>query len=789
MTEVPSPSWDIAEVVAERMNIDHRVSMNVIDLLEKENTIPFIARYRREQTGMMDVDKLREVHNLLEEYFHHTILYKYCRVSNRKVGTVLYHAVLIPFIARYRREQTGMMDVDKLREVHNLLEELRSVRTKIKSVAQSIEKAGKLSEELKTLLASSQSLPEIEHLYAPYKEGSKGTLAARAKELGLEPLALSVLNDPNRVNFSSWIKQGKKGLSSKEEVETGVINIIADFFSKHKDVMDLLRNLQNKSFSNNVKRAYAKKTEEKSEKTDKSYKYDQYMNFRCRIDYLKPHQVLAINRAESEKVISVKVTFPEKVKATYSRFCERRWIKPHSSDKIQQLVRKGIDQAFSRLIHPLLCRRARTDLTKNAEKASVEVFTSNLKRLLLQPPVRGKAICGLDPGFRNGCKMAIISATGEILHTNVLYIVGCRGDLNRECNKFKQALIKYRCNIIAIGNGTACRETERVVADLINQIHPLNVTYCIVNESGASIYSVSDQAKKEMPSLDVNLRSAVSIARRLQDPLAELVKIDPKHIGVGMYQHDVSDSLLHKSLDSVVEECVSFVGVDVNSGSECLLRRVAGLTETRAKNIVAWRQTNGPFVNRMQIKLVKGIGEKSFVQCAGFVRVLPANEVTGDSNNIKTEKMKTEEDVGENGSKASKLGKRKAVVERKGRSKKAKVDLDYSENPLDRTCIHPESYSIAEKVLHEAGLSGEAIGEEKFVKQIKKWMTSAGIEPLAAKMDVGVPTMQLVYDGLTQLMEHDLRAGFYHSLQKKNNLFSEIFTLLMQRIVAIGLLR
>uniref|UniRef100_A0A8C3CPR3 S1 RNA-binding domain-containing protein 1 n=1 Tax=Cairina moschata TaxID=8855 RepID=A0A8C3CPR3_CAIMO len=614
-------NWDIVQVLSERTNVEPWVCANLIRLFQEENTIPFIARYRKELINNLDADALREV------------------------------------------QQT--------------LEELRSVAKKTHTMIQKLKKEGKLSGCLFTALLNCRTFEELDHVSAPYKTGSKGTKAQRAKQLGLEPAALSLLQNPMEFNLFSYIRPNVKGLANIQEVEAGVQHILADIFAKDKDTLDFIRKLCQQRYIC-IQSALAKVSSKNGNEKDID-KFQLYHEFSCNIKNIQHHQILAINRGENLKILTVKVNIPDGVKNEFCWWCvNERWRpKQFLKPELMRILRNSVEDAYKRLIYPLLCREFRSKLTSDAEKESVMMFGRNLRQLLLTSPVRGRTLMGVDPGYKHGCKLAIISPTSQILHTDIVYLHSGQGF--REAEKIKRLLQQFNCSTVVIGNGTACRETEAYFADLIMKKYfaPLDVVYCIVSEAGASIYSVSPEASKEMPDLDPNLRSAVSIARRVQDPLAELVKIEPKHIGVGMYQHDVSQTLLKATLDSVVEECVSFVGVDINICSEILLRHIAGLNANRARNIIEWREKNGPFINREQLKEVKGLGPKTFQQCAGFIRFNQEYIKTFCSQALLT-----------------KAGAQ-ATSEKQGKKKsKPTPSSSQQPNPLDQTCIHPESYNI-----------------------------------------------------------------------------------------------
>uniref|UniRef100_G1S4R9 S1 RNA-binding domain-containing protein 1 n=1 Tax=Nomascus leucogenys TaxID=61853 RepID=G1S4R9_NOMLE len=691
-------NWDIVQVLSERTNIEPWVCANTIRLFNDDNTIPFIIRYRKELINNLDADSLREV------------------------------------------QQT--------------LEELRAVAKKVHSTIQKIKKEGKMSECLLKAMLNCKTFEELEHVSAPYKTGSKGTKAQRARQLGLEGAARALLEKPGELSLLSYIRPDVKGLSTLQDIEIGVQHILADMIAKDKDTLDFIRNLcQNRHVC--IQSSLAKVSSKKVNEKDVD-KFLLYQHFSCNIRNIHHHQILAINRGENLKVLTVKVNISDGVKDEFCRWCiQNRW-RPRSFAKpeLMKILRNSLNDSFKRLIYPLLCREFRAKLTSDAEKESVMMFGRNLRQLLLTSPVPGRTLMGVDPGYKHGCKLAIISPTSQILHTDVVYLHCGQGF--REAEKIKRLLLNFNCNTVVIGNGTACRETEAYFADLImkNYFAPLDVVYCIVSEAGASIYSVSPEANKEMPGLDPNLRSAVSIARRVQDPLAELVKIEPKHIGVGMYQHDVSQTLLKATLDSVVEECVSFVGVDINICSEVLLRHIAGLNANRAKNIIEWREKNGPFINREQLKKVKGLGPKSFQQCAGFIRINQdyirtfCSQQTETSGQIQGVAVTSSADV-------------EVTNEKQGKKKsKTAVNVLLKPNPLDQTCIHPESYDIAMRFLSSIGGTLYETGKPEMQQKINSFLEKEGMEKIAERLQTTVHTLQVIIDGLSQPESFDFRTDF-----------------------------
>ncbi|RXN28296.1 S1 RNA-binding domain-containing 1 [Labeo rohita] len=710
----------------------------------------------------------------------------------------------IPFMVRYRKELINHMDADAVRDVQLTLEELRSVAKKTKSVAQTLKKEGVLTSQLEMALKNCTTADEIDHVYAPYKKGSKLSKARRAKELGLEPVAQALLQAPQTLDLHSSIKPSTKGLSTLDEVATGVQEILADMIAKDKETLTYVQSLCDRC-AVTIHSAVSKtalKEQQPQEGNQKSKpkdiaKFSLYTDFTCDVHRIQHHQTLAINRGENLKILTVKVNIPDWVK---NDFC--RWWRPQgfARPELMTILKNAAEDSFKRFILPFLSRGYRTKLTTSAEKESIAMFVRNLRQRLLMCPVRGKVIMGVDPGFHHGCKIAVLSPTSQILHTDVVYLHGHAK--HKEAEKLRHLMFKHSCQTIVIGNGKACRETEAFFTDLIKRhfFKPLDVSYCITDEAGASIYSVSPEAVKEMPDMDPNLRSAVSIGRRVQDPLAELVKIDPKHIGIGTYQgyhtakpcqssavsrssycergaqsaarvrlktdgklnvgfrrawsfsgpvgdvglipnHDVSQSLLRAALDGVVQECVSFVGVDINICSETLMRHIAGLNAGRARSIMEWKEKNGPFLNREQLKLVKGLGPKSFQQCAGFIRINP----------------ETVRSVSSGGNEGLEVPLKQTAEKKKV---KGSGSTSNQYNPLDQTCIHPESYSIASRFLSQIGGSLDQMGSTALRQSIECSVKSSGLDVLAKSLDTTPETLQLIVDGLTQPPGFDIRQDF-----------------------------
>ena len=588
--------------------------------------------------------------------------------------TLLDEGNTVPFIARYRKEMHGAMDDQAIRTLADRLQYLRNLQTRRDEVKQSIENQGKLTEELAAAIDAAVTLAEVEDLYRPYKQ-KRRTRATMAKEKGLEPLALLLFAQekdcPDPLTEAAKYIDAEKGVETAEDAMQGASDIIAEMISDDADIRKALRELY-------LRRASLVSAAAAKEPEDSVYRL--YYEFSAPVSKVQGHQVLAINRGEREEILKASV---EMNRDTALVTIRRAVIKPGSA--AMEFVKAAAEDAYDRLIAPSMEREIRNTLTDSACEGAIGQFALNLKPLLMQPPVKGFVTMGLDPGYRMGCKVAVVDETGKVLDTTVVYPThGERG--KQEAIVKLAALIKKHCVAhIAIGNGTASRETEQMTVELLRKVGG-GVSYMIVNEAGASVYSASKLAAEEFPEFDVNLRSAVSIARRLQDPLAELVKIDPKSIGVGQYQHDMPQARLGETLDGVVEDCVNAVGVDVNTASAPLLTRVAGLNGTTAKNIVKYREENGLFTTRKQILKVPKLGPKAFEQCAGFLRVPD------------------------------------------------------SKSPLDNTAVHPESYEAAEKLL---ALCSYTMADVKAGKmgELKKRLEAYGTAKAAEECGVGVPTL------------------------------------------------
>ncbi|XP_076815956.1 S1 RNA-binding domain-containing protein 1-like isoform X2 [Clavelina lepadiformis] len=618
-----------------------------------------------------------------------------------------------------------------------------------------VEKQGKLDMQVKQSLKCAQTIDELNHVYAPYKGDKKHSLADRARALGLEEASKFLLEHPKeKINLRIWVRKGVEGRSTLSDVEKGVRHLICDFIAKHPSTLEQVRKifqnhdmmLESKVSTVKLKSEAdlsSKVSQQKQTSKDKSdHKYQLYYNFRCQISKLKSYQVLAINRGEAQKQLTVKVLISDRMEDSFIHWYKLRWLRDVKHDEVRDILLPCIEDSYNRLIKPLVLRKARSDLTKSAHMTSVEVFCRNLRKLLLTAPVRGKAVLGVDPGFKNGCKCAILSSTGNVILATDIF--NLRQPLQERMGKLRQLYQNHKFEVVGIGNGTACRETEQFISTFIKHVGNPNLVYCIVNEDGASIYSVTKEAETEMPNLDPNLRSAVSIARRLQDPLVELVKIEPKHLGVGMYQHDIASNMLKAALSSVVVDCVTLVGVDLNVAGPSLLSHVAGLKAGQVKKILDWRKKNGKFINRQQLLEVPGIGAKTYQQCAGFMRISQKN-VQDHENCIIVDDDSTDETI---------VGrKRKNKFTGKTRSEKKRRIVEHTPNLLDQTWIHPEAYEVTKKLLNILNCPVSKLGTQWFINQIEnavnKGMKST-MSSLASQLGIGEPTLQLIIDGLTQ---------------------------------------
>lgn len=587
----------------------------------------------------------------------------------------------IPFIARYRKEVTGSMDDQTLRALDERLSYLRKLDDQKETVINSITEQGKMTPEIEQALAKAQTLAEVEDIYRPYKPKRK-TRASIARARGLEPLAQRLMQqktgDDPEVLAKEYI--GEEVADEKAALQ-GARDILAEDFSDEAELRTVLRAFY---WKNAV-------LESRAAKKDAESVYEGYYEYSEPVSKIAGHRILAVDRGEREGFLKVSVSVEQE--PAVKLITDRR-VKNNSL--AAQQVRMAAEDAYARLIHPSLEREVRAELTAKACEGAISVFSKNLQQLLLQPPIKGKVALGLDPGYRMGCKTAVVDATGKVLDTAVIYPVPEFKRVEEAKRKLKELIRRHGVEIIAIGNGTAGKETEIFAAQVIAELDR-PVSYMVVSEAGASVYSASKLAAEEFPEYDVNLRSAVSIARRLQDPLAELVKIDPKAVGVGQYQHDMPAAQLSEALDGVVEYCVNTVGVDLNTASAPLLNRVAGLTAATAKNIVKYREETGEFKTRKELLKVPKLGPKAFEQCAGFLRVPGAK------------------------------------------------------NPLDTTAVHPESYAAAEQLLHLCGLEKEEIGTPR-AEMLKEKAAQLGEKHLAEQLGIGVPTLR-------DMIEELLRPG------------------------------
>ncbi|QCX33936.1 RNA-binding transcriptional accessory protein [Caloramator sp. E03] len=582
----------------------------------------------------------------------------------------------IPFIARYRKEATGELDDTVLRNFYDKLMYLRNLENRKNEVIRLIEEQGKLTDEIKKSIEDAVSITEVDDIYRPFRP-KKRTRATIAKEKGLEPLAAIMIAQEFNISLkdeaSKYINE-ELGVLSIDEAINGALDIIAEDISDNADYRKEIRFM---TFRDGLLTSKALKEE--------TSPYEMYYKYSEAVNRIVPHRILAINRGEREEFLSVKIEAPVDKIISY---LESNIIKRQGEET--EYLKSAIKDSYSRLIAPSIEREIRNELTEKAEEQAIKVFSTNLRSLLMQPPISGKVVLGFDPGFRTGCKIAVVDETGKLLDTATIYSTAPQNDIEGSTKILKELIYKYDVDIISLGNGTASRESELFISDVIKQVEiesGKKVYYVIVSEAGASVYSASEIAAKEFPDINVSLRGAISIARRLQDPLAELVKIDPKSIGVGQYQHDVSQKRLDESLKGIVEDCVNSVGVDLNTASASLLTYISGINSAIAKNIVEYREQNGKFKSRSELLKVKRLGEKAFEQCAGFLRILDG------------------------------------------------------ENILDNTAVHPESYQAAKRLLEVLGYNLEDVKNRK-LSDIDEKVKIKGIENLAIELNVGVPTLK-----------------------------------------------
>ena len=580
----------------------------------------------------------------------------------------------IPFISRYRKEVTGSLNDEQLRKLYERLIYLRNLEEKKEQVLSSIEEQGKLTEELKQQILAAETLVSVEDLYRPYRP-KRRTRATIAKEKGLEPLAAVIMlqksMEPLEKIAEAYISQEKSVVSASEAV-AGARDIIAESISDNADYRSWIRKI---TMNKGKVISTAKDPEAESV-------YEMYYEFEEPAEKLAGHRILALNRGEKEKFLTVKVQAPEE---EILRYLEKKVI-VNENTYTTEVLKETVADSYNRLIAPAIEREIRSELTERAENGAIEVFGKNLHQLLMQPPIAGKVVLGWDPAFRTGCKLAVVDETGKVIGTTVIYPTAPTTPKKIQASKdlLKKIIPKYHISLISLGNGTASRESEEFIVELLKEI-PEKVQYVIVNEAGASVYSASQLASEEFPKFDVGQRSAASIARRLQDPLAELVKIDPKAIGVGQYQHDMNQKKLGESLNGVVEDCVNKVGVDLNTASAPLLAYISGISSAIAKNIVAYREENGKFADRRELLKVPKLGPKAYEQCAGFMRI------------------------------------------------------QGGKNPLDATAVHPESYEAAEKLLKKQGYKAEDITNHKLTGLS---LTIRDYKKLAEELEIGEITLR-----------------------------------------------
>lgn len=595
----------------------------------------------------------------------------------RTTSELLDEGNTIPFIARYRKEMTGELDENQLRSIEERIVYLRNLEDRKLEVIRIIEEQGKLTGELKQSITQAVKLQEVEDLYRPYRQKRK-TRASVAKEKGLEPLAVWIWGQPKQgdvLQEATKYINAELGVEDAESALQGAKDILAENIADDAAIRAWIRRY---TLDHGMLTSEAKDAQEESV-------YENYYDYRELAKKMPPHRILAINRGERESILKVGLDVQAE---PAHRHMEGQIIRGASA--VQDILRDVIEDAYKRLIAPSIEREVRGELTEKGENQAISVFSANLRNLLLQPPIHGKRVLGVDPAYRTGCKLAVVDDTGKLLEVAVTYPTPPHNKKREAAEVFHRMIKQYDIGLIVIGNGTGSRETEQFVAEIIQENGDESLVYLIVNEAGASVYSASKLAQEEFPDLDVAERSAASIARRVQDPLAELVKIDPKAIGVGQYQHDVSQKILEESLKAVVESAVNHVGVDVNTASPSLLSYVAGVNATIAKNIVKYREENGRFTNRRQLQKVPRLGAKTYEQCVGFMR------------------------IGE------------------------------GENPLDRTPIHPESYKVVDQLFKELQVALDKLGS----KELSVLLSEQQPEQLAVKLDVGVPTLRDILDSL-----------------------------------------
>ena len=600
------------------------------------------------------------------------------KISIKQVNSViemLDEGSTVPFIARYRKERTGGLDDTLLRNLNERLTYLKNLEDRKETVVKSISEQDKLTDELKQKIMNADTLTEVEDLYRPYKQ-KKRTRAIIAAEKGLKPLAEIIFSGELKDNINEYAEQflnEEKGVTNLQEALLGAEDIISEMISDEAEYRKWIRNLVEKEG-----------IIETSGSSEEPTPYEMYYDYKEAVSKIPPHRILAINRGEKEKILSVKISCDENKIINY---LNDRCLK--GNDKTDKYIEESVKDSLKRLIYPSIEREVRSELFEIGEDSAIDIFKANLKALLMQAPIKGRAVLGYDPGFRTGCKIAVLDETGKLLDTATVYATAPQNDVEGAIKVLKALVYKHNVGMISLGNGTASRESEEVIARLIKEVKAeknVDLYYVIVSEAGASVYSASELASKEYPDINVSLRGAISIGRRLQDPLAELVKIDPKSIGVGQYQHDVTPKKMDESLRGVVEDCVNSVGVDLNIATPSLLSYISGVNSNIAKNIVDYREEKGKFKSRKELLKVKRLGPKAYEQCAGFLRVME------------------------------------------------------SEEALDNTAVHPESYKAAKGLLDILGYTEADIKEGKLI-DIDSKVKFIGTEKLAEKLEIGVPTL------------------------------------------------
>ncbi|HII4506527.1 RNA-binding transcriptional accessory protein Tex [Clostridium perfringens] len=606
------------------------------------------------------------------------ILSKELGISLKQVTSViemLDEGNTVPFIARYRKERTGGLTDEVLRKFNERLTYLRNLESRKEDVLRIIEEQEKLTPELKLKIEKATTLTEVEDIYRPFK-AKKRTRATMAVEKGLKPLAELILSgefNGDIVEEANKYINEEKGVKNEEEALQGAMDIISEIISDNADYRKWIRNFVQKDRIIQVKGSSEEQTP-----------YEMYYDYKEPVRTIPSHRILAINRGEKEKILSVKVTCNDDIIIDY---LNKKVLKGNKiTDKY---LEESIKDSFKRLIYPSIEREIRSELTSKGEEGAIDIFKANLKALLMQAPIKGKVVMGFDPGFRTGCKVAILDETGKFVENTTVYPTAPQNRIDETISTLKKLIKKHGVQVISLGNGTASRESEEVIAKMLKEIKEetgKELFYVIVSEAGASVYSASELANKEYPDLDVTVRGAISIGRRLQDPLAELVKIDPKAIGVGQYQHDVTQKKLDESLAGIVEDCVNNVGVDLNIATPSLLSYISGINASIAKNIVDYREENGKFKSRKELLKVKRLGQKAYEQCAGFLRVMESKEA------------------------------------------------------LDNTSVHPESYKVAKELIKTLGYTEEDLKNGKLV-DIDERVKAKGISNLAKELEVGEPTL------------------------------------------------